>query len=334
MSRTDNENTPAALPITSEEIGFKPDEMTACAACGRANPPNRLNCFYCAVTFDAETVDRSRVKLAQTRLESWERGLNMVAVSATGEISDDAAADVARNIGGEWDLIRAAVDGNLPLPLVRIESEAEAEIIAANLLRIGILTTMVPDTAFAADNLPIRCRSIDLCETTITLTPFNAGPPAQLNLEEIRLIVSGTLCESKVEATENRKSRKSTVEIESESTAEYFVIDIYHSDDHFGYRLSTKGFDFSCLGNDMGYVAAANMQELLERIVKSAPEAKFVSNYNYLRRMLGSVWEVDERNDSLGIKRSGFGKTTIANVRTSSNLSQFTKYSRLHRQLL
>lgn len=333
MFPTDNENAQVALPITADEIGFKPDEMTACAVCGRTNPPNRLNCFYCAAEFDAQSLDRSRVKLAARRLENWETCLNVVAVSAKGRISD-AADEVARNISGEPELIRAAMDGNLPLPLARVETEAEADIVAANLLRVGLGTTIVADTALAADKVPVRCRSIELFETAITLIPFNAGNSIHLSCGEIRLIVSGTVCDSKVEATEKRKSRKSTVEIESESTVENSVVDIYHGDDLSGHRLSAKGFDFSCLGKEMGYISAANMQALLERIVERAHSAKFVSNYDRLRPMLGSVWDIDERNDSLGIKRSGFGKTTIANVRTSSNLSQFTKYSRLHRQLL
>jgi hypothetical protein len=46
------------------------------------------------------------------------------------------------------------------------------------------------------------------------------------------------------------------------------------------------------------------------------------------------VWDVDERTESLGIKRSGFAKKDLASVTTRSNLLQFTKYSRLQRHLL
>ena len=73
----------------------------------------------------------------------------------------------------------------------------------------------------------------------------------------------------------------------------------------------------------------------LERIVGVAQSAKFVSDYNQRRRLLEEVWELDGRTDSLGIKRSRLGgKTQIGNVTTRNNQTQFTKYSRLHRQLL
>jgi len=171
---------------------------------------------------------------------------------------------------------------------------------------------------------------------SIKLTPFNSGPEIEVRHDDIVLIVAGKLFESKIQATESRKGRKSTTEVDSESISETVAIDIYNSDrEHTGFRISSTGFDFSCLGQDKDYVAARNMHFLLERIVGVAQSAKFVSDYNQRRRLLDEVWELDGRTDSLGIKRSRLGgKTEIGNVTTRNNQTQFTKYSRLHRQLL
>jgi hypothetical protein len=331
----DSANESTGIPFTSEEVGFKHDEMIACPNCGRSNPPNRLNCLYCAAQFEAGVVDSSRVKLALRRLELWENGFNVVAISSSNEIAGNLVVEVVRNTGISSDLVEAAADGISPLPVARVETEEEAKIVAANLSRIGVGTTILRDSAIAVGKMPVRCRSVEFGDEVLKLTPFNSGPDVELKHDEIVLIVAGKLFESKSHATETRKSRKSTTEIHSESTAETAVIDIYHSDsEHAGFRIPSTGFDFSCLGQDKNFLAARNMNSLLERIVRVAPSAKFVSDYNERRRLLDEVWEVDERTDSLGFKRSGLGKTQIGNVTTRSNLSQFTKYSRVHRQLL
>ncbi len=65
-----------------------------------------------------------------------------------------------------------------------------------------------------------------------------------------------------------------------------------------------------------------------------APNAKFVDDYLQVRENLGNIWEVELKTDSQGIRRGGVGSFNLANVTIANNLLQFTKYSRLNRQLL
>jgi hypothetical protein len=76
------------------------------------------------------------------------------------------------------------------------------------------------------------------------------------------------------------------------------------------------------------------MKKLVARLRKFAPEAKFVGDYPAVREMLGFVWENEQKKESQGLKRRSFSKFDLSSVTTSSNLQQFTKYSRLQRQVL
>ena len=333
MDPNDKRDAFADIPLSSGPIGFDPAEMTTCPRCGRTNPPNRLNCFYCSESFDSCAVDVSKVKVASRRLENWENGINVIAISSGVPVADDAVSDVARNTGIDPDALRVAAAGGSTFPLRRVESEAEASVVAANVSRIGLDTVTVPDAALASDNPPVRCRAIILGQTAITFVPFNTGTPVELTRKALTVIVAGTLVETKTEATEKRKGRKSTTEIESVTASETPVLDIYYVDDGRGLRIQATGFDFSCLGPEKEYIAARNLNALCKKLASFATEVKVVSDYDDLRKVLDTVWDVDERTDSMGLKRSGFGKTSIANVTTRCNLSQFTKYSRLHKYL-
>ena len=131
----DKANELTDIPLTSEEIRFKPDELTACSKCGRSNPPNRLNCLYCAAQFEDGVVDSSKVKLALRHLENWENGFNVIAISAGNEIADSLAAEIGRNTGISTELLEAVAESNSPLPLARVESEDDAKIVAARAFR-------------------------------------------------------------------------------------------------------------------------------------------------------------------------------------------------------
>ena len=37
------------MPVRTEIIAFAAEEMESCGRCGKANPPNRASCLYCAV---------------------------------------------------------------------------------------------------------------------------------------------------------------------------------------------------------------------------------------------------------------------------------------------
>ena len=334
MDANRNENEISALPLTSEGVGFSPDELAACKACGRANPPTRFNCMYCGEAFDIGEVDAAKIQFAPRRLENWEPGLNVVATDFPSATDGAAVAEIAARIAVDENVLRAAEGRTSPLPLARVATDAEAKIVRSHLSAAGIESTVVPDRVLAADKMPARCRSIGFSADELAITHFNSSASVAVGRESVKLVVAGKVRESKTESTEKRKGRKSTVEVRGESTSEMPVIDIYVDGYDAGFRILAGGFDFSCLGPEKDYVAAKNIAALLERLRSFCPDAKFVSDYDADRHLLDPVWDVDERSDSLGMKRIGWGRSALANVTTRSNLTQFTKFSRLHRHLL
>jgi len=112
------------------------------------------------------------------------------------------------------------------------------------------------------------------------------------------------------------------------------LIDVYTRQNKNGFRIFGKGFDFSCLASEKGILAAENMKKLVQKFPEISPQVKIVDDYLGLRESLGNIWEVEIKNDSIGLRRESFGRFNMGNVTTASNLAQFTKYSRLQRHLL
>jgi len=84
----------------------------------------------------------------------------------------------------------------------------------------------------------------------------------------------------------------------------------------------------------MALLAAQNIKQLLARLAEHAPNARVVSNYKDVRGALAHVWDVEIRSDPKGMQTVGLGKRAFATVAVSTNLNQFTKYSRLQWRLL
>jgi len=72
--------------------------------------------------------------------------------------------------------------------------------------------------------------------------------------------------------------------------------------------------------------AKDNLKKLIQKLREVAPRAKFVDDYLQVRENLANVWEVEQKSDSMGVKREGIGKFNLGNITTVNNLSQFTKY--------
>ncbi|HMJ09498.1 MAG TPA: zinc ribbon domain-containing protein [Pyrinomonadaceae bacterium] len=322
------------MALMSEDMGFKTDEMTACAGCGRLNSPNRLNCLYCGTEFDRSSIDTSRIKVSATELEDWEKGFNIMAAAASAEIDVSLLVEISRNTGIEPEMLRAIGRDTSALPVARVGTETEVQIIAANLGRAGIETTVVSDDSLDAENPPAKCRSMAFGENSLRFELYGKADDADVPFAGLRLIVLGAVFESKIEMTEKRKRGKSILLSESETTSDLPVFDIYCDGFPAGFRVFANAFDFSCLGPAKEYVAGVNLTALIEKLRQYAPDMIVESNYRRDRNLLDKVWHAEERSNSRGIQRAGLGKVSLANVVTRNNLLQFSKYSRLKRQFL
>lgn len=315
------------MKVRSEDVGFRADEMIECPKCAKPNAPTRANCFYCAQPISAAVHSGEFLKLNLRQLENWENGFNVVAAGP---------AAVKEGVSG---LFGRPIDGLLTFdsfaPLARLESAEDAAAAKTYLEGIGLNVYVVSDVALKSGRPNIRVRSMTFLEDSIAAIPFNAGEAMTLTQDDIALVVSGRITESRSETFEKgRKKAARKVVDETLASNEMFVLDIYGRDDEQGWRVLSKGFDFSCLGGDKTMIVEENFTLLNERINRFAPKAKFDDSYNKLSDELSAVWDLERHRDSEGLKRTGLWQSRYASVVRTSNMEQFSRYSRLQRILL
>ncbi len=330
-------NEPAASfdpAIQSEKLGFDAQQLVECDSCGRKNPPNRLTCLYCA---GALAIDPQAVETITTGLrkpDTWERGFNLVlkAPLAHDAVDVDRAAQV---LSLEKDDLVAIMQARLLLPVARADSERSANSVKDVLAKLGIETMVVSDQSLAEDKPPTRLRSISFDDNSFTLRLFNTGEDIVIQASDLVLVVEGVISVSRVDQLEKKRLRGANRMLdETSSTSDESLLDVYTRGDMNGYRVQTAGFDFSGLGAEKGMLAADNLKKLKDRLVNVSPEVKYIDEYRSLRQLLGYVWEIELRQESKGLQHAGIGQKGFGTVASTSNLSQFTKFSRLQRHLL
>lgn len=320
------------LPIRSEEIGFTPEQMIACSKCSKANPPNRFKCLYCGTTLEISAEKVADVNLNLRPLEKWERGFNVIVIP--GGDDEGIAETLFRIAGLNEEAFADLVKAGRPFPVARVESEREAEIVRDKIVRAGFAANVISDEKLAADNPPRRLRNVEFQGGKATFTLFNSGEKITLEKNDLALIVSGSIFESKTETTEKRKKREMHTTGETQTSKDETVLDIYSTADPIGWRIRERGFDFSCLGEKKGLIAVENIQRLIAVFGAFAPDAVIDREFSKISDTLGAIWEVEETIDSSCLQRSMFKSGDRTRIRSSSNLSQFTKYSRMLRHLL
>ena len=319
------------LPVQTENIAYASDEMIACQKCRRNNPPNRLKCLYCGAELEFSDEQTGFLKPVLRRLETWEKGFNLIYFPGdSAEIDDRKLKEISRMTRLEREVLQKLFESKKPLPVARAESEKEAEIVRRRLDEIGIKTLVLSDETLAAEIAPRRLRALEFFGDKIRLKLFNTDETVEIAGEDLILIITGAIFQKRVEATEkHNKKGENTLLTATETATDEALIDIYSRDDAMGFRIAQKGFDFSCLGEDKSLLATENIQRLAKKLKTVAPDSELIEDYREIRAALGSVWQVGERKDSKGLVRERFGKFNLGNVTLVSNLEQFTKYSRM-----
>lgn len=323
------------LPLMTEEIGFKPDEMIACVKCSRINSPNRLKCMYCGAALALNDEQTARVTPHLRKLENWESGFNLIYLAREKEaISATATAQISKILDFETETLQKIFDLRKPLPLARAESIVEAEILQKRLHEFGLETNIISDKSLSAAEFPKRLRGLEFSDSEITLILFNNDEVETIKKDDLALIVAGAVFEKTIQAFEAKKKGEVKILNTSETASDELLIDIYSKNDPNGYRILTKGFDFSSLGGEKGILARENIKKLIARLQAANSQVKLIDDYMTIRGVLGEIWEIEEHKDSQGLTRQRFGKIDLSSVSSSSNLKQFTKYSRLQWHLL
>jgi hypothetical protein len=328
------EETVGGIRVMSEQIGFASDQMTACGKCGKANPPNRLNCFYCGGELAVAKESAHDVRLNIRELEAWENGFNIVLLPGGEGFGESDVKALAAAVSIDNDVLAAAIDSIAPTPIARVESETQGAILRNRLETKGLKCAIVADEKLEAANLPVRLRAVDFAADQVILFPFNVDKPLSISAESVDLIVVGIIFENKTQATIKRSKKEVKTIDETEQSSDLAVLDFYSSESGNGFRIPAHGFDFSCLANEKSMLASENMPRLVELLRLGSPDVKFVNDYVSKRHDLDNIWPLETRNDSKGIHSTGFGRYGFSKGASTNNTLQFTKYSRLQAVLL
>lgn len=319
------------LPIRSEEIGFAPDAMIPCEKCGRSNAPNREICMYCGAALAGRSVG---VRREIRQPESREQGFNVVVMKSAVDNIEPAVRTIASFLEAEIDAVRAILTSGKRLPIARVGSEAEADLVVRKLAGFGIETSVVSDEKLMQSTSPVRLRGLRFTDDELVLELFGKPGTERVQAEELALIVAGVLLETRTESVEKRKRRETKTVSEIQTSSDVPVVDLYSKSDPTGWRIPATGFDFSCLGAGKSLLVARNMESLISTLMRFSPAARLVNDYAALRSILEHSWPGESRTDALGFQPTGVARKGLSKIFTTNNSLQFTKYSRLQWHLL
>ncbi|HEX8136751.1 MAG TPA: hypothetical protein VF544_04090 [Pyrinomonadaceae bacterium] len=323
-------------PLQAEPRGFAPEQMVRCEECLRANPPTRTACLYCAATLPRTEASALLRQPALRRLEDWESGYSIIFIpQSRRQITEESLRKMTELLRLKMEELLNITGAAEPLPLALAATAEEAALIEERLRALGADTLTIADAEPNQEEAaPKRVRALALEDDALIARTMGDDESIVLAWDDISLLVAGRLFERRVEV-EERRGRGSENEIVEarELSADEEVLDIYAGGLKGSARIVAHNFDFSCLGPQKRLVAAENFSKLRETLTARAARAAYDDSYKRLRHALGSVWPLEERTASGGLRRARPGRLNTETVTTSSNERQFTRYSRLRNYL-
>jgi hypothetical protein len=311
-----------------ELVRFTREQMIECPRCHRASPPNRTKCLYCgaALPLTAENLQLRKKR----KIEAWEKAFNLVFIGIGENYNKTKLKEASKFTDLAEEELRKVIHEGKLLPIARVESNREAEALKDQIKALGILTSVIPDENLSIEKPPRRLRCVEFIGNTVVFTLFNSNDFVKIESENLSLLVVGMIFKRQIESIEERKKKTNKLKESSEIDEDETLIDIYTTQDHIGYRITTSGFDFSsALGNQKEKLAHKNIPKLIKKFCEFAPNIRFIDDYFELRHLLGKVWHIEEQKSSFGLRRKSFGGYELMSKTFASNLDQFTKYSRL-----
>ena len=336
----DNENI--SLPDLTEiaetpsQPPFAPDQMVRCDSCLRANPPTRVNCLYCGVALPASETTASLQRPALRPLEEWEQGYNNILLPPAPNLGEASLAEAADLLRLRLEDLTRILNLAMPLPLARAATVDEAQLVQRRLVALGFRSIVVADRERNSDSREvIKVRAIDIDEEEIYAYQTPDAPAIQIRWTDVVLIATGRLLVRRVELKEEKGKRAENRILDaSEFATDETAMDFYQRDQASPYRITSNGFDFSCLGSQKGLVAGENMDRLIQVFRERAPNAEFDDKFNAARKALEAVWPSGQQSGSSGWRRERPGKISLSTVTELNNEMQFLRYSRLRYHLL
>jgi len=323
----------SSLRIIDEPVGFDPSELVACPRCLKQNGPDRNACLYCGETLPVTTRNSDDSNVRLRKLEGWEPAFNLVMHSNPMVIDSNISA-ASQLVDVDTNVLDSIIRSGSPMPVARVESESLAGVVARGVSELGFISVIISDADLKIERPPVRLRNLAIDANHLILTDFNSGNIIRIERENVVLIVTGRIVETRRDEVTKRKKGKTKVLDETETGSDLQLIDLYVTKDVIGYRIQTNGFDFSVLGEDKSILASKNIEKLAGFLKQHCPNAVMADEYDDIRSLLDVVWEPESRKEVHGLHLGTSGKREFGATYTSSNLSQFTKYSRMRRLLI
>ena len=315
---------------------FAPGQMVACEECLRANAPTRMACLYCGAPLPVTEQSAALRRPTLKKLEEWEQGFNVVTLprgagAATPEAFEEAAALLRLDAGRLGEIVGAG----RALPLARASSPEEAELIAGRLKALGLDAEVFSDELLGAP--PARVRAFDFEDDALVCRTAHDAARPRVRWAEVVLLVTGRIVSRRVEVAERQRGfgGRSEMVDARELASDEAVLDVYAApgEGPAAFRVLSGGFDYSCLGEGKGLLAAENFGSLVGALRRRAPAAVYDDEYARFRPLLSDAWPAAERTESLGVRRERVGRFNTEAVTTVSNEGQFTRYARLRHLL-
>ncbi|HEX8457877.1 MAG TPA: hypothetical protein VF656_11315 [Pyrinomonadaceae bacterium] len=341
---TNKNDNPAAddeLSLTEEDgadalpsvRAFKPAEMVACVVCLRANPPTRMDCLYCGAALPASVAGEDQRRPALRPLEVWEQGFNVVLVArATVELDIIQMREAVPLLRIELEQLRALVQAHPPLPLARTKTREEAALVDGKLRGLGWPVEIVADAELRVEtDAQKRIRKLELGRDAVNGWSSAEGEGASVPWERVTLLVTGRIARKRVEVEERRGRRGAESEMVEarEFHDDESVVDLYFADRMTGWRIMAENFDYSCLGAAKSLTAAENFKRLSETFKERARAARSEHSYASVRHFLKYAWPLAEQTEAGNLKRIRPGRYNAEAITSTTNETQFTRYTRL-----
>lgn len=288
-----------------------------------------MACIYCGRELDLPFdpgLDRG-IKVNFRQFELSQPGFVVVTKDLD---SCSEPASIQKLIPLSFDRDRSTLPPDIPLPVARLRTFAEATIVSDRLAVLGLHCSVFDENSFAPHVKPLRIRGMVPTANEVSFIPFGSGQGDAYPWSAITNVVIGRLISRRLDSVEKRyRSKKSVTLEDSLSVTDSPVIDIYVEGDATGFRLLPAGADFSFLREEMSPLAAGNMAKVASILERHAVDARIVTAYDDARWLLGEIWPEAGSSNSSRLVGGLLTRRRIERSVTLSNDEQFLRFSRL-----
>jgi hypothetical protein len=301
--------------------------VVLCPRCNRSTSLRRTSCIYCGETLpvtDAATA--VQVPILRT-VEEWERGYSVILAPLDLELTArqlERLCEIARLPESE---ARSILEARTPLPVARVPSLEDADLVARLLAEADMGTSIVADADLDLDRASHRVSELRMEEDALQLLVLWKDW-VSIRREDLVCAVEGHLVSNRVDIVETPKRSKREIVGTSEFFSESFTVDVYGPTIESSFRIRAERFDFTCLGGRPAPFVEANVNRLRTALAGYLGASRYDASFRRVSRLLDHAWPPASRVASRGLGRQGdFRKYSVSSVETDP-LAQFTRFSR------